>query len=643
VGPPIHRRSRELRARPLLHAIVEDIAWVMGIEREQENASNGRLVRRSDGTWVKVETAEYGYEDLPKALCVFREGLFDNPDVRMRIGPIVGKVTQTSVVILVETETACDLVLNLARVSTTGHAKSTSATTAAVGSWALVPTGADAEEAVGWNAAPPLPGRGLQTMRFLAGGSVSICHGVEPRRPYSFVFEGLVPDTPYLVFLSNVCQEDLDRRVARFRTLPRPIESLRIIVCSGHHPPLRAVGAANPWQRMHSLVCKGAQVNLALHVGSCIDVLPAADLAAKHLRNLQSYTKGARKDLERRACDTLRDAYCQAWGRHDALRRVLAEVGSHLPIFSPPVDLTALRTSGLLDASTGDDRQTLLRIALAVYREYQRALWHAGAHDGNPDVRVDARDEGDAPSAKGFGRRRDLQASGDCDCQTIHGMQNLSTVEEWHIHGFGQVCIFMFDTKGAWLSRGGASSTLLSSLQASALASVLRDPVYKILILCSDIPFVLDQHPDYPRSAASTDHAPMTWSAFPGELASLLDSLFQWKHKRYPEREVLLFSSGPGFGTTGDVSDHQLGLSIPTAIVGPTLGRICRPLRWTLQNTIASGRFSYMYRAPVDRWNFCMVDIDLGTPQRAPVVEVHMVDVPPPTGTAWPDETPTWR
>eukprot|EP00446_Apocalathium_sp_SHHI-4_P069710 CAMPEP_0177537514 /NCGR_PEP_ID=MMETSP0369-20130122/57817_1 /TAXON_ID=447022 ORGANISM="Scrippsiella hangoei-like, Strain SHHI-4" /NCGR_SAMPLE_ID=MMETSP0369 /ASSEMBLY_ACC=CAM_ASM_000364 /LENGTH=237 /DNA_ID=CAMNT_0019020129 /DNA_START=1 /DNA_END=710 /DNA_ORIENTATION=+ len=221
--------------------------------------------------------------------------------------------------------------------------------------------------------------------------------------------------------------------------------------------------------------------------------------------------------------------------------------------------------------------------------------------------------------------------SQDKEYLTHSGTRSTATVEEWHMHRYGCICILALDTKGSLLSKGGKATSLLSALQWSTLSQILHDPFNKVIVIASDIPFVLDEA--VPGSTA--DGMPVSWSAYQDELHNLLEKLFKWKHAQYPAREVVLLSSGPGFGTTGDICDHELGLSIPIAIVGPVLGRVCNPKRWKLQSTLAGGRFSYVYRNPVDKWNFCMVDIDLSASQHKPNVEVQMIETEVPPGTTW--------
>jgi len=114
--------------------------------------------------------------------------------------------------------------------------------------------------------------------------------------------------------------------------------------------------------------------------------------------------------------------------------------------------------------------------------------------------------------------------------------------------------------------------------------------------------------------------------------------LFQWKHAKFPGREVVLLSGGAGFGTTGDVRDEVMGLSLPVVMIGPTLGRVCAPTGWQLRGEIDGGdRFTYAHRKPLKHWNFCTVEVDLSGLLGKPAVSVSLVSVPIPAGTTWTD------
>merc|ERR1711920_560400 len=97
-------------------------------------------------------------------------------------------------------------------------------------------------------------------------------------------------------------------------------------------------------------------------------------------------------------------------------------------------------------------------------------------------------------------------------------------------------------------------------------------------------------------------------------MGHLMKILFDWKIARFPAREVLLLSGGLGFGTTGDVCDTQLGLSIPTAVSGPTLGRVRTVGPWELMGEFGNGRYTYAHRPPSVHWNAFVIDVDCGPP-----------------------------
>lgn len=581
--------------------------------------SGGTLALRADAAAQEAEDEDgFSFQELSRPLQVFREGLFVNADVVVRIGPVVGRVTDTSVALLLETETPGDVVVNVARVC----------------DWTP-----SSEDARAWEVEPPLASQELDAVAFAAAGSVSLCHFMEAGRPYTFVVEGLEPATAYFVFLSNACRDDVERRVARFRTLPVRVDFLRLIAVSGHSPASRPLGSANPWQRLHDMTREGPEVQLVLHVGSSVDVGPAVSEAARELLDYASFREGVRKDLERRARAVLRAAFFDAWGRHEGLRRVLAEVGSHLPAFAPTLDTCSLLPR-LADPGTSDEARTFLRIALEVSREYQRALWHASDSHGAPDARVDAESGESLPTAP-FRSNEFWQESGPADGRTI---------EEWHLHRYGCVCIVMLDTQGSLLSYGSAGGqnpaehSLLSSRQLDALTRALKDDLTQVIVLVSSVQFMLE--PDAgtgtgtagagPRSeagASSRPSSPLDWRSHPDELRRLLESLFEWKHEQFPSREVVLVSPGPGFGTTGDVCDHKLGLSFPAVFTGPMLGKVCASAGWALNGSIAGGRFSYSYRPPSNQWSFCAIDIEVSPAK--PAVDLELIGVPVPPGTMW--------
>jgi hypothetical protein len=172
-----------------------------------------------------------------------------------------------------------------------------------------------------------------------------------------------------------------------------------------------------------------------------------------------------------------------------------------------------------------------------------------------------------------------------------------------------------------------------------AIVQVLRDDSTRVVVLASEEPFLLAEGDEPPQStrmmSARTVETSdlLTWRSRPEELIYLLDLLFAWKSARYPAREAILISGGV-FGTSGDVWDNRLGLSIPIVVTGPVLGRV-KPLgRWRLNGTLGGGRFSYSHRHPSERWNATVLDIYCGPPGSGarPSVDIELVEVPIPPG-----------
>eukprot|EP00928_Gymnodinium_smaydae_P008528 TRINITY_DN13103_c0_g2_i1.p1 TRINITY_DN13103_c0_g2~~TRINITY_DN13103_c0_g2_i1.p1 ORF type:complete len:693 (+),score=145.05 TRINITY_DN13103_c0_g2_i1:243-2321(+) len=597
----------------------------------------------------------FGFEDLPRACCVFRRGLRSNPEVTLRVGPLAGRVTATSAVILVEVDCAsdslCDCTINFARVSEPPPP----------------PAGST------WVAAPPLAAAPLESMRFDAEGSVSVSLSMEPRRPYVVEAQGLRPASGYVVMVSGVTASDVQRAV-RFRTLPSRVRRMRIVAVSGHVPPSKPLGAGGPWMRLARLLRGGPDPVLTLHLGSTADIATSGATAARELYGLTSYREGARQDVVLRCRAALRQAFCDAWGRHEGVRRFLSEAGAQLPLFAPPV---APGLAGVSDHGHNAETAVLLQEALETSREYQRRLW---CPDSADKVACAYRDYNEPPTGD-----LELASSEPVKIGVVGGstapdpsagaaeqeefsvasgslpVKPTGPPEEWHFHKYGRVRVLALDTKGSALDAGfttlaggepaaaaaaarksaaerGSSSEaapMLSKLQWDALAAALRDESTCVLVVASDVPFFLKEDGMNIGDVVDPLQA-RPWQARLPELTRLLAMLFDWMDARYPAREVLLLSGSLGFGTTGDVRDSRLGLCIPVVAVGPTLGGVRRPKGEEVQlnNSLPGGRFSFAHRAPSPHWNSCVVDIDCGAfgSGARPALDVQLVETAVPEG-----------
>lgn len=206
----------------------------------------------------------YRTRDLPKPHHVFREGLPPNPDVTIAVGPVLGRITDTTAVVLLEVShpqgLVCACSINFAPVRGDAYV------------YAGATAGDNSAET--WVADPPLAARDPETLTFDAKGSVTIRQTLESGRPQCLFASDLKPSTSYVVMVGGVDRSDIETRKICFRTLPSSLENLRLVAIAGHLPTTRQLGAANPWHRLGCLLGEGPEVVLTLHLGCTVDMVP---------------------------------------------------------------------------------------------------------------------------------------------------------------------------------------------------------------------------------------------------------------------------------------------------------------------------------------------------------------------------------
>lgn len=86
------------------------------------------------------------------------------------------------------------------------------------------------------------------------------------RRPKAFLLHGLVPGRKHVLVFSGVCAADAESRVAMFTTVLGTEPSLRVVAVTGDRPSALHPGADNPWQALHADVAAG-RVDVVVHMG----------------------------------------------------------------------------------------------------------------------------------------------------------------------------------------------------------------------------------------------------------------------------------------------------------------------------------------------------------------------------------------
>jgi phosphodiesterase/alkaline phosphatase D-like protein len=231
---------------------------------------------------------------------------------RLLVGPIVGKVTDRTARIVIETERAAPSVVAHAR---SAHHRASSA---------------------------PVD--------------------VPARTPTVVRFDGLAPDTEYAVELDGV-RADV---AARVRTLPERPDAMNFVAVSCNFTPRR--GPMDLWAVLRDRYVVPGHVHALLHCGDQV-YGDSAFLVATRI--LDGRSTGTRSQ-QLRILETYRDLYRATWS-HPPTRDVLASV-SNLAIWDDH-EIRDDWGSRPADRDPASADHYIGRLARRVFREYQRQLW----------------------------------------------------------------------------------------------------------------------------------------------------------------------------------------------------------------------------------------------------------------------------
>ncbi|KAH8059012.1 hypothetical protein JL722_5560 [Aureococcus anophagefferens] len=227
---------------------------------------------------------------------------------------------------------------------------------------------------------------------------------LKANRPGVCELTGLTPDSRFVVVLGNVHRSDAVERLCEFCTYERAGKReearARFIAVAHDRPTAVRPGEYNRWETIVERVSMRQlpPVNVMVHVGGQVEMRRFFEEAWVMLkrgveqRSLAAALSGATEpwhELEKRACDRLRDGYRFAWnlpGKRDVLSHcphlMLCGEGDVYPRFTDALELSP--------GVGGEVASTMLRLARRVFWEYQRQLW---------DSRVPPRARGGASGA----------------------------------------------------------------------------------------------------------------------------------------------------------------------------------------------------------------------------------------------------
>ena len=239
---------------------------------------------------------------------------------------------------------------------------------------------------------------------------------VRVKRPISFTFEGLEPDTEYTVVLNGVAKYYAARRMATFKTKPEHQTTFRLFALSCDRPRRLLLGQQNPWKHMLRRI-KG--IDCILHLGDQIypDDEDIADADRMFNKIFDQLSPEKQTKMMLRGRELWRNKYRGIYSM-DAKADCMAKV-SNLMIWS---DNDVANDFTTMKNETGDQayHPSFLQCGMRTYREYQRRLW-------------------------------------DPKCS----LQVSEAVEEWHSHVYGPIGIFMFDLRGNRITGEGHQGTTI--------------------------------------------------------------------------------------------------------------------------------------------------------------------------------------
>lgn len=259
--------------------------------------------------------------------------------VQVLVGPVIGTVTQTTAVVLLEVDISAAVAIVLRRRD------------------------APAAEAP----------RRLQRR-------------LPARTPLAFHVEGLEPGTTYDVNFEGLAACELEDVLCTVHTLPPPdeIRELTVVAMSCDKPwSLDAEMEQNPWERMAEIEQSADKPLVFLHLGDQVYTSEGKHLqkASRMLDDHDRMPPTLAAKVRGGCMDRLQDAYRNTW-TEDATKAVLAK-GQRMLIWS---DNDVASDFTVLKDESGQQvyHPELLKCGMRCYRRYQRQLWDPAGEGALP-------------------------------------------------------------------------------------------------------------------------------------------------------------------------------------------------------------------------------------------------------------------
>ena len=321
-----------------------------------------------------------------------------------------------------------------------------------------------------------------------------------------------------------------------------------MLALSCDRPSRLLLGQQNPWEHMvqHGLSQGRQPVNIVLHIGDQVypddEDIQAAD---KIFNEIYDTLPAPKKVLMmQRGRELWRNKYRKVFS-YAGKAKLMSQV-SNLMIWSDndvANDFTVMKN----EDGTQKYHPNFLKCGMRSYREYQRRLW-------------------------------------DPNCP-LHYDKVENSVREWHSHIYGSIGVFMFDLRGNRITGEGiqmSQSSLLSAQQWEDLETFFSNPNLRVIILCSETPFVGDEPGDCKdkvQANSEMDFLRDHWPFNEEELVRLLDMCFSWileGENIGVGRDILMLGGDIHCGVTSVIRDSETGLTINHITTSPVTNHVCK-------------------------------------------------------------------
>jgi len=326
--------------------------------KDKEGKTDAKKAQRKEKVTQKIATLERKLHDLKASLTEdeklknkFEVNLHGldircDKDVRVRVGPVIGKVTSTSAIVLLEVTLCTEVTLH------------------------LIPVNGD------------------------VSAKRSVKQAMPRNRPRSFLVEDLAPDTKYTILFEGVNAKDAKIRTGTVRTFPADVKKLRVAAVSCDRPERQREGETNMWELLDKQI-KADEVDVVLHLGDQVygqDEFIDAQAVLRYASEKMDVNKPASSQtpdelyqthlLHKQIKDRMRDIYRFTWNL-PFTASVLAN-SSHLMIWSD----NDLYNDFTIAKEYGKGLEPLMiKLGQQVYREYQRQLWDVNCFDEETTIK----------------------------------------------------------------------------------------------------------------------------------------------------------------------------------------------------------------------------------------------------------------